>query len=140
MKKQPIEAFRVTLDRAVRMRYNVSLVTVEADGFNGLFVVPCGREFLRCIVSDGNHPDSADLPEDEKDWEHVSVSLPTRCPTWAEMCAVKDAFWDAEETVIQFHPPKSDYVNNHPYCLHLWKSKSSEVKRPPAVCVGIPSR
>lgn len=40
-------------------------------------------------------------------WEHVSVSLSNRCPTWEEMCMVKDIFWGEDECVIQFHPPKS---------------------------------
>lgn len=54
-------------------------------------------------------------------WEHVSVSLENRCPTWDEMCFVKDLFWEPEECVIQYHPPRSKYVNNHPYVLHMWK-------------------
>lgn len=55
------------------------------------------------------------------DWEHVSVSCEDRCPTWEEMQRVKELFWRDDETVIQFHPPKSEYVNHHQYCLHLWK-------------------
>lgn len=54
-------------------------------------------------------------------WEHVSVSFPNRCPTWDEMCEVKALFWDAEDCIVQYHPPESKYVNCHPYCLHLWK-------------------
>lgn len=37
-------------------------------------------------------------------WEHVSVSLSNRCPTWEEMCMVKDIFWGEDECVIQFRP------------------------------------
>lgn len=59
-------------------------------------------------------------------WDHVSVSLPTRCPTWEEMCYVKNVFFDEHEAVMQLHPPRSEYVNNHPYCLHLWKPQSPE--------------
>lgn len=33
-------------------------------------------------------------------WEHVSVSLHDRCPTWDEMSLVKDLFWLPTETVI----------------------------------------
>lgn len=33
-------------------------------------------------------------------WEHVSVSLSNRCPTWEEMCMVKDIFWGEDECVI----------------------------------------
>ena len=69
-------------------------------------------------------------------WEHVSVSLPgqARCPTWGEMCQIKALFWDDEDLVIQYHPPQSDYVNNHPYTLHLWrKYKTNDfVELPPS--------
>lgn len=54
-------------------------------------------------------------------YEHVSVSLPNRNPNWDEMCFVKDLFWDEEEMCIQFHPKKSQYVNLHSHCLHIWK-------------------
>lgn len=64
-------------------------------------------------------------------WEHVSISMNKRCPTWDEMCMVKDIFWDEEECVIQYHPPKSVYVNNHPYCLHLWKKVGVKFELPP---------
>jgi len=71
-----------------------------------------------------------DKCEDGKYWEHVSVALPRRCPTWDEMCMVKDIFWGEEECVIQFHPPKSQYVDLHPYCLHLWKEKGVDIIPP----------
>lgn len=54
-------------------------------------------------------------------YEHASVSLPNRCPNWEEMCHVKDFFWDEEEVCIQIHPKKSNYVNVHKTCLHIWK-------------------
>src|SRR5271166_4006361 len=53
--------------------------------------------------------------------EHVSVSLPNRCPTWNEMCHIKRLFWEDEEECIQFHPKKSEYVNLHAHCLHMWR-------------------
>lgn len=72
-------------------------------------------------------------------WEHVSVSLfnkPKECPTWDEMCVVKDLFWDAEECVVQFHPPRSEYVNAHPGCLHLWRRTHADMPTPPSFLVG----
>jgi hypothetical protein len=68
-------------------------------------------------------------------WEHVSVSAEARCPTWEEMCLVKELFWEDEETVLQIHPPKSKYVNFHPYTLHMWRRPSREFKLPPMVAV-----
>lgn len=70
---------------------------------------------------------SGNTPE----WEHVSVSCYDRCPTWGEMQRVKELFWDDEETVIQIHPPKADYVNQMPYCLHLWRRVGHNIELPP---------
>ncbi len=72
---------------------------------------------------------------EEIPWEHVSVSTKTRCPTWEEMSWVKSLFWDAEELVVQFHPPRSRHVNIHPFCLHLWKPTTSAIELPPSVAV-----
>lgn len=91
---------------------------------------------LRVIASDGSHPQT---PEIGRGWEHVSVSLPHRCPSWAEMCKVKALFWDDEDTVMQLHPPKSEWVNNHKFCLHLWRPIGQAIPRPPALLVGVQS-
>ena len=53
------------------------------------------------------------------------------------MCAVKDAFWDKDECCIQYHPAEKDYVNNHPYCLHIWKPINQEIPMPPSIMVGL---
>jgi hypothetical protein len=87
---------------------------------------PCGSR-LRIISSN------------DYGWEHVSVSLERRLPNWTEMCFVKNIFWEDEERVIQYHPPKSEYVNNCKYCLHLWKPIGVELPYPPAMLVGIAS-
>lgn len=70
-------------------------------------------------------------------WEHVSVSLRNRCPNWKEMCFIKSLFWEEEDAVIQIHPPKSQYVNNHPYCLHLWRNTKVQMELPPWTAVGV---
>jgi len=54
-------------------------------------------------------------------WEHVSIDGKKRMPEWDEMCLLKEIFWKDDECVVQYHPPKSEYVNNIKYCLHLWK-------------------
>lgn len=100
----------------------------RADGNNGAFLVPGpdGQQ-LTVIVSDG------------MGWDHVSVSTPHRCPTWDEMSHVKDLFFDPEERVMQLHPPRSEYVNNHEYCLHLWRPQEAELPAPPPETVGFRS-
>lgn len=95
-------------------------------GFTGAFQImgPCGMS-LR-IISSGI----------ETEWEHVSVSLQNRCPNWKEMSFIKDLFWDEEECVVQFHPPKSEYVNHHPHCLHMWRHRDIQFPMPPSIMVG----
>lgn len=104
--------------------------STDADGNNGYFVIPsciAGRE-LAVLASDG------------MGWEHVSVSVHQgnrdRTPTWDEMCQVKDLFWDDEDCVIQYHPPKSEYVNNCTNCLHLWKKVGEQFETPASILVG----
>lgn len=73
-------------------------------------------------------------------WEHISIDGKNRMPTWNEMCQLKDMFFTYDECCVQYHPPKSDYVNNIPYCLHIWKpieQYSGALPIPPSLFVGI---
>ena len=95
------------------------------DDYNGVFdVVLRHKQRVRVIASDG------------LGWEHVSVSREDRCPTWDEMCQVKDLFWGDEDTVVQYHPPKSQYVNIHKNCLHLWRPTEVPMPVPMKIMVG----
>lgn len=95
-------------------------------GNNGAFGVRHNGAQLRVIASDG------------AGWEHVSVSLINRCPHWDEMAYIKSLFWDEEDCVMQLHPPKSEYVNQMPYCLHLWRPNDGrEIPLPLSILVGI---
>jgi hypothetical protein len=66
-------------------------------------------------------------------WDHVSVSLDTRCPTWPEMSIIHRIFFKPDEVAMQLHVPESAHINNHPYCLHLWRpwSKLRKIPMPP---------
>jgi len=105
-------------------------------GAYGKFIIfgPCGERL--CIMASGA---DADDPQSEG-WEHVSVSTIRRTPNWREMSFVKDLFWDEDEGVVQFHPPRSEYANNHPNCLHLWRNKHQQFPLPPSILVGDKSR
>ena len=71
-------------------------------------------------------------------WEHVSVSpLNGSMPKWEDMCFIKDLFWDAEEWVVQYHPAKSECVNNMPNCLHLGKPTEEKLPTPASILVGV---
>lgn len=68
-------------------------------------------------------------------WEHLSVSTPHSCPTWDDMCAAKDLFFEKNECCVQYHPAESDYVNYHPYCLHVWRPIIEKLPTPPKIFV-----
>ena len=51
------------------------------------------------------------------------------------MCFIKDLFFNEDETVVQYHPAKSDYVNNNPYVLHLWRPTDQDIPQPPTFMV-----
>lgn len=76
----------------------------------GQFVIsgPVGFD-LRCQASAG------------EGWEHVSVSLPNRCPNWVEMDFVKRMFWRDDEVVMQLHISDDRKVDRCKTCLHLWR-------------------
>lgn len=98
----------------------------EGDDRGGAFLVPSpGTQGLCVIASNG------------MGWDHVSVSLKHRCPNWDEMNKIARLFFGEDECPYQLHPPERDYVNNHPYCLHLWRSHTQDVPRPPAELVGL---
>ena len=110
-----------TIANVLKNHANARLIAGGDDDDGG--AIQMGR--MRIIVSWGGG------------WDHVSVSLPDRCPTWQEMCAVKRMFWRDDEWVVQFHPAASEYVNNHPHCLHLWKPQDQAMPTPPSEFVGI---
>lgn len=100
----------------------------------GMFEIPAhkapGRRCLR-VVATAAHADTVE-------WDHASVSLGTNAkkePTWEEMCFVKELFWEDTEWVVQYHPPKSEYINFHKSTLHLWKPTVSVLPTPPKMCV-----
>lgn len=99
-------------------------------GFNGAFQFALPGEARRvwCIASDG------------EGWQHVSVSFGPihKTPSWEILSAVKSLFWEDEDVVVQFHPAKSQYVNNHIGCLHLWRcTDGREQPIPPSIMVGL---
>lgn len=103
--------------------------TDASYGNNGAFFVynPFGKNKslpMKVLASDG------------AGWDHVSVSLPDRCPAWDEMNHVKDLFFEPEEIVAQFHPARSEYINNCGFCLHLWRPQAEPLPTPPQWMVG----
>ena len=123
-------SFRVPNQFRIRKGF---MASTEANGNNGAFFIPQApnKPPYKIVASDGA------IDEGAQAWEHVSVSLPDRTPTWAEMCAIKSMFWDEEDVVVQLHPPRSEWVNNHQHCLHMWRPVGITMPRPPALMVGV---
>lgn len=116
-----------TLDKFRLSEKELLIAGITGDSGSGYFKVYInGRSFF-VIASNGGG------------WEHVSVTPCNKkrkvCPTWEEMCEIKDLFFEPEDRVVQYHPPKSEYVNNHPYCLHLWRPISEKMPFPPKIFV-----
>ena len=93
------------------------------DEYNGAFVLKIQGLKVFVIASKGGG------------WEHVSVSIKDIIPSWEIMCEVKDIFFEYNETVMQLHPAKEDYVNVMSYCLHLWRPINKEIPMPPKFMV-----
>lgn len=72
----------------------------------------------------------------DDEWEHISVSLRNRCPSWDEMAWIASLFFGDDEELVQFRPAKSDYVNLHPNCLHWWKPVKATMPMPGKERVG----
>jgi hypothetical protein len=96
----------------------------ETYGNNGLFLLPSGEGVMLSVVA-----------SDGLGWDHVSVSLPDRCPTWEEMEYVRKLFFRGDEWVMQLHAPTEKNINFHPHCLHLWRPQQAAIPIPPSTMV-----
>lgn len=91
------------------------------DGRCGQFLVPHAptRTMLRVIAAN------------DEGWDHVSVSTKHRIPLWDEMQFIRTLFFEADECVVQFHPPLTQHINIHPHVLHLWRQHGVTYALPP---------
>jgi hypothetical protein len=108
-----LDGFRVRSPEVIERFGNVG------DETCGVFRVLMHRQLFLCIASrDGG-------------WDHVSISLPNRCPTWGEMDALKRKFFYPDEVAMQLHVGTADHISIHPYTLHLWRSHDTPIPLPP---------
>jgi hypothetical protein len=113
-------------------QYRIKTGLLKSDnnfGNNGAFKIPISEDINAIVIA-----------SDGSGWEHVSLHIiedgKTETPGWEEMCKIKDLFWDKEDCVVQYHPPESQYVNNHENVLHLWKPVNFKIPMPPLIMVG----
>lgn len=93
------------------------------DDHNGAFLLRRNGQELIVIASNAGG------------WDHISVSLADRCPTWEEMKAVKQLFFNDDEWAVEFHPPANRNISVHDYCLHLWRPHDQQLPTPPPILV-----
>jgi hypothetical protein len=113
-----LDCYRAPLNGAEPWKYGA-----KGDDFGGAFEVPCGVITLRVIASNG------------EDWDHVSISVKGRCPTWQEMEYVKRMFFKPNETAMQLHVKPDDHISVHPFVLHLWRPHKLAIPLPPKIMV-----
>lgn len=127
--------FKVPEEYRITKSINPMLLSTKSDGNNGFFAIRQGALLFFVKASDG------------LGWEHVSISVKRavksdfvqmqRTPTWEEMCKIKDLFWGENDVVIQYHPAKKDYINMHPYVLHLWRPVKKKIATPNPLLIGM---
>lgn len=105
-------------DEIIKSKY-LAVKEIGKDGGYGFVWLPGAKKPVMAVFSWGGG------------WDHVSVSHKNRCCTWEEMCKIKDIFFYEYEWVVQYHPAKEDYVNIHPYVLHLWRPQNETIPIPP---------
>ena len=102
---------------------------VYNDRNNAVMVIPYPNQnapatVLRVIAASGGG------------WDHVSVSLPDRCPTWNEMDFIKRLLFHPHEVCVQYHVAVDDHINLHPYTLHIWRKHGrAKIPLPPKTMV-----
>lgn len=104
----------------------------------GSRILQTGEDGLSCMVSRERYYLMIIVSWGEG-WDHISIHAQVKgknheefTPFWEDMCLCKQLFFKDSETVIQYHPPKSKYINNHPYTLHLWRQQNKEIELPPS--------
>jgi hypothetical protein len=108
---------KIAEDTQVQILNQVKTIDGDMAGIEGYLNLRDGKKTMTFMAS----------IDDNGKWEHVSVSYNDenkKLPTWTEMCAVKDLFWEPEEEVHQIHPKHSQYVHGYgrkENILHLWR-------------------
>lgn len=118
-----------------RAKHPLNFPHKEGDDF-GWFEIPSPYSKTINPYASKNTTLNTMVAPSDSDWQHISISVIGRCPSWREMCFVKDLFFSPEDVVVQFHPKKSEYVNMAKTCLHLWKWNGGDFPTPPKILVG----
>jgi hypothetical protein len=84
---------------------------VTLSGYDKILLEPDTRMFrvrsLKVMLS--HHPDTGRI--------HMSISHPSRYPTWDEMAAIRYHLIKERVIMAMLAPPLDEYVNFHPFCF-----------------------
>jgi hypothetical protein len=92
--------------------------------FHGIVAAPPGQPGTDQLAWRGPKNLSILLSEDHTPHGHllhISVAYPDRLPSWRDLREIKDAFFGPDKAAAQILPETSEYVNVHPFVLHLWE-------------------
>jgi hypothetical protein len=86
----------------------------------------CYRAASGCSIMVGREPNRQApgdiwLPPDELLLWHLSIAHPERYPSWDEVAEARYELVPEEITMAMLLPPPELYLNEHPYCFHLWQ-------------------
>lgn len=70
---------------------------------------------------------SGTIEADGNKWIHLSISHQNALPHYTTLKMVKNLFLGEDSTALQVFPPKPKYVNDMPFCLHLWVCLDKEI-------------
>ena len=91
---------------------------LDQDGSQGRRWIVSGVMTVICSVL--TYPDG-------KRWIHVSCARKTRIPDWDDLKHVKEIIL-GDRFAVQIFPPKDEYVNLHPFCLHLYSPEDQNYR------------
>lgn len=111
--------------------YRVQYLGSFGNESNGKFIIPTKGAVYQVIASTG------------LGWDHVSVSVirpnnQLRIASFEELEMIRSMFFLKDETVIEFHPRKQDYVNQNEFVLHLWRPNQEILPIPPMMSEFVP--
>lgn len=111
-----------SIDEILKDDHVVEVIQKGVDG--AAFDVKINYRLYNVIASNGGG------------WDHVSIDPinSSHTTTWDVMCVLKDICFN-DETVIEYHPSKENYVNIREHCLHLWKPQNTAIPVPPKLFV-----
>lgn len=90
--------------------------------------LPLNYHFIDCYYgvqyhyrrTDGLSIISGEENHDGEWWLHVSCAKKNKLPTWYDLKEVKKYFIGEDKKAIQILPAKTEFINIHKFCLHLF--------------------